>query len=278
MHYRKTFTPLYEHRPSVLLNQSPEKLCAALGYDYMCSESYKDLPVSENVPLVVCGAGIIPQDIITRYTVINSHPGYIPLVRGLDAFKWAIIEDKPVGVTTHLIGGEVDAGEIIRRKIVPIYKNDTFHAAAQRVYETEILMLAESLTLLHEEREHIPAGNNELHRRMPHDVERGLLRAFDDYVSRRGIERVNFNMSGLDEHWDFDVVGVSTIDYPVDNTIMCVLDGESDKLRNIAGCRYCVVVAGEGVRPDRETCRYNFFIHDRDPEAKFTELVKLMKG
>ena len=244
----------------------------------MFSESYDDLPADKNVPLLVCGAGIIPQNIIKTCTVINSHPGYIPLVRGLDAFKWAIAEDKPIGVTTHIIGGEVDAGEIIRRKIIPVYKNDTFHAAAQRVYENEILMLAEALTLLNEEHKCIPAGDNELHRRMPPEIERGLMKAFEDYINRRGIERLNFNMSRIHENWNFDLVGISSIDYPVDHTILLVRKDQAGKLSNLEGCRYCVVVADESICPDRDVCRYNFFIHDKDPEAKFSDLVKIMKS
>lgn len=73
------------------------------------------------------------------------HPGYISLARGLDALKWEIYEDLPIGVTTHFIGDEVDAGEIIERKEILVYKNDTFHALARRVYETEVAMLVSSL-------------------------------------------------------------------------------------------------------------------------------------
>lgn len=40
---------------------------------------------------------------IQKYRIINAHPGYIPVVRGLDSLKWAIVEGLPIGVTTHLL-------------------------------------------------------------------------------------------------------------------------------------------------------------------------------
>ena len=275
LHYRKTFTPLYEHRPPVIINNPPEQLCASLGYDYVSSQNYDNLDAAPDTPILVCGAGIIPQDIISTHTVINSHPGYIPLVRGLDAFKWAVVEDKPIGVTTHIIGPEVDAGQIIGRKIIPVYKNDTFHAAARRVYENEIIMLADSLRHYTEEHEYIPAGTNELHRRMPAETEREILPAFDGYVKRRGIERLSLNMSRVYDNWNFDVVGISTIDYPVDNTIILMHSEDSHKLANLEGLRQCVIIASEDVKPGKKTCLHNFFIHTKNPDAKLTELLAM---
>lgn len=137
-------------------------------------------------------------------------------------------------------------------------------------------MLAESLEAWTDEHEYIPAGSNALHRKMPPSVECDLMSAFDDYVKNRGIERLSFNMSRIYDGWDFEVIGVSSIEYPVDNTIMCAADGSG--LENLKGRRYCVVIAGDGVRPERDICKYNFFIHDENPEAEFAELVKLMKG
>lgn len=277
MHYQKTFVPFYEHRPSLCQMIMTEEVCRNFGYDYMCSERYEDIPVEGTTPLLVCGAGIIPQDIIKKYAVINSHPGYVPLARGLDALKWAIIENKPIGVTTHLIGGEIDAGEVIQRKIVPVYKNDTFHAVAQRVYEYEISMLVDSLKLMGEDHYYFEAGDNVLHKRMPPSIECNLLDAFGKYVHERGIERISCNMKSIYDNWDVDIVGISTIDYPVDNTFLLVKIGDESKLGNLENCRYCVVVAEEGICPSKKIGTYNFFIMDKDPETKLKMLLNKVK-
>lgn len=278
LHYKKTFVPLYEHRPSLYPAADTEEICRNFDYDYVCSDTYENIPVEDTTPLLVCGAGIIPPEIAKKRIIINSHPGYAPLVRGLDALKWAVIENKPIGVTTHFIGNEVDAGETIQRKIVPVYKNDTFHAVAQRLYEYEVSMLVDSLRLLTDDHYHIGAGDDVIHRRMPPAVERDLLDAFGKYVNERGIERITCNMKSLYDNWNFDIIGISTIDYPVDNTILLVRKDDQSKLGNLENCRYCVVVAEEGICPSKNTGKYNFFITDKDPETKLKMLLDKMKS
>ena len=187
MRYKKTFVPIYEHRPPAFEDISPQSQCTAFGYEYTEAEDYEGIP--GGAPILVCGAGLLPDELVKSRRVVNSHPGYIPLVRGLDALKWAIYEDLPIGATTHLIGDEVDAGEIIDRREVPIYKNDTFHALAQRVYETEIFMLADSLRLQAKPRFHESAKNHVLHKRMPKETEAYLMEKFQKLIEKHGTER-----------------------------------------------------------------------------------------
>ena len=276
-HYKKTFKPLYEHRPVLCRDIDTKKVCENFGYDYLSADTYDVLPVEKGTPLLVCGAGIIPEKIIDKYIVINAHPGYIPLVRGLDALKWAVIENKPVGVTSHIIGPEVDAGSIIQRRIVPVYKNDTFHAVAQRVYEYEITMLVDALKLYTDKHEYIGAGNNILHKRMPPSIEKGLLDAFCQYAKEKGIERIRCNMNRFYRNWDFDIVGVSTIDNPVDNTILFMPESEQYKAEKLENFRFCVVVTAQGFCPGKKLSTYNFFIMDENPEEKFNALLAAMR-
>lgn len=186
-HYKKSFKPLYEHRP-ILLEQikNLEKFCKNMKVEYKKLNSLKEIDLKEKGKILVCGAGIIPKEVIEKYYLINAHPGYIPEVRGLDALKWAIIEEKKIGVTTHLLGDEVDAGYIIERKIISLYKNDTFHSLAQRVYDTEICMLVDSLEKKLEKLKYVPAEKNELHRRMPKDIEINLLEKFEELKNKIG--------------------------------------------------------------------------------------------
>lgn len=182
LHYKKTFKPIYEHRPPVILDIMPEVLCKNLGYEFVYSPNgYEKFNYAENIPILVCGAGIIPEEIVKRYRIINSHPGFIPLARGLDALKWSIVEKIPIGVTSHLIGNEIDAGEIIERKKIAVYSNDTFHSVAQRVYDTEIELLVGALDKLEEKHIIVSGGDNPVHKRMQKEIESNLLCLFEEY-------------------------------------------------------------------------------------------------
>jgi phosphoribosylglycinamide formyltransferase-1 len=186
LHYVKQFKPLLEHRPKSINTLTPKELCGNLGFAYCEGIDKSQLP--ENSKVLICGAGIIPQDVIRKYRIINAHPGYLPNVRGLDALKWAIYDGQPIGVTTHQLGEYVDAGLIIDRKIVPIYFNDTFHAVAQRQYEMEITMLVEALDIIESAAEIVEPEEYQLKKRMPHDVETRVLKRFANLIQKVPIE------------------------------------------------------------------------------------------
>ena len=69
-HYNKTFWPIYEHRPSVNVHIPTKMLCENLGYEYEEIESYEEISESENTIFLVCGAGILPQELIKKYKII----------------------------------------------------------------------------------------------------------------------------------------------------------------------------------------------------------------
>ena len=114
---------------------------------------------------------------------MNAHPGYIPLARGLDALKWAVLEGLPVGATTHFLGNEVDAGEVIERRELEIRSSESFFELGMRVYRTEVDMLVRALEKLDEPHEFIASGGTILHRRMPRDLELEMLREYESIVS-----------------------------------------------------------------------------------------------
>ncbi|NBH35820.1 hypothetical protein D3Z58_20320 [Clostridiaceae bacterium] len=141
---------------------------------------YAEFDIKEERILLLCGAGILPGNFVHRYRIINSHPGYLPYSRGLDALKWAIVDGFPIGVTTHFLGQETDGGEILERRIVPVRYADTFHAVAQRVYETEIEMLVGALEKTNEIHEFVDGSSYPVHRRMPHYIEIRLMERFEE--------------------------------------------------------------------------------------------------
>lgn len=179
MHYKKTFKPLIEHRPKMHLDLDAQMLCNNFDYQYVYGQQFTEFKYENKQILLVCGAGILKKDLLKKCRVVNAHPGYIPNCRGLDALKWAIYERQPIGVTTHLIGDEVDAGEIIERVVIPVHKQDTFHAVAYRVFEEECKLLVSAIEKIDEPHIYIDAGQYPLHRRMPMEIESELMLKFE---------------------------------------------------------------------------------------------------
>lgn len=140
----KKHEPLYQHRPTEAVQITTEQLCYRFGLKYHRGELIDILAKNEYDRILIAGAGILPPEVI-KYNIINSHPGYLPNMRGLDALKWSILWGHPIGVTTYFIGEQADTGVMIDRKILPLYFTDTFHSIAQRLYDLEITMLAESI-------------------------------------------------------------------------------------------------------------------------------------
>lgn len=186
LHYVKKFTPLIEHRPQ-LLPWMPETkmLCKNFQYEYY-EGRLEEIAIDEDEVLLICGAGILSQNFIEKHIIINAHPGYIPNCRGLDAYKWAILEGEPIGVTSHILGEYVDAGEVIERRKLAVNDNDTFHSVAMRVYENEVSMLVEGIEKLNEKHQYIEPYETIVHKRMPHSLEKKLFVKFEEYKKRFG--------------------------------------------------------------------------------------------
>lgn len=178
MTYSKKKRPLIAHRPDMsILVPSTQDVCRTVSFDYCSIEDYGQADGAD--VYLVCGAGIIPQDFVNSHRIVNAHPGYIPRARGLDALKWAIYEGEPIGVTSHLLGREIDAGEIIERREIPISPAESFFELGMRVYWNEVDMLVGALRKLNEPHEFISAGDTVLHRRMPAETEMEMLRRYE---------------------------------------------------------------------------------------------------
>lgn len=178
MTYSKKLRPSVAHRPDMgYLVPSTEEVCRAFGYAYHESPDFYEADGAD--VCLVCGAGIIPQGFVDTHRIVNAHPGYIPFARGLDALKWAILEGAPVGVTTHFLGAEVDAGEVIERRKLELHAEESFFELGMRVYRTEVDMLVNALEKLDEPHCFVPAGETVQHRRMPRELEREMLRKYD---------------------------------------------------------------------------------------------------
>jgi phosphoribosylglycinamide formyltransferase-1 len=183
---RKNFKSIFQHRPTNKVDVSVEKLCERLNINYSKVE-IKDLNsfFKKNTfkYIMIAGAGILPNDLVSQHKIINSHPGYLPKVKGLDALKWAIFLGEPVGVTVHYIDSHADEGILIDRRIIPIYFEDTFHNLAYRVYETEIEMLVNSIDIIENNKatyEPLKDDKYIARKRMPHRLEIIMMSKFEE--------------------------------------------------------------------------------------------------
>lgn len=80
----------------------------------------------EEIPLVISinYSGIIPEEVtgLFKLGILNAHGGDLPKYRGNACQAWAIINaEKEIGLCIHrMIGGELDSGDILAKKLYPI--------------------------------------------------------------------------------------------------------------------------------------------------------------
>lgn len=133
----------------------PRVICRKLGIPYKVlnhnSQEVANLLKKNSIDVgVIAGARILKDNIIrsVKKGIINFHPALLPMVRGLDALKWSIYYDIPLGVTAHFIDEKIDAGRIIKKEKIPIYLDDTFIDLSLRLEETQTNMLPKVLNLV----------------------------------------------------------------------------------------------------------------------------------
>lgn len=133
----------------------PSAICHRLNIPYHVlphnSVEVAEMMKVNNIEVgIISGARILKSHIIQSVGkgMINFHPGLIPEVRGLDALKWAIYRDLPIGVTAHFIDERVDAGRIILKEEIPIQNDDTLIDISLRLAETETNLLPKVLDLV----------------------------------------------------------------------------------------------------------------------------------
>jgi len=174
----------FTHRPDMATGAHPAELATALGIAWVPLAGPGAIPDGFDV-LLVAGAGLLPAEVVQRVPVVNAHPGLIPAVRGLDSFKWAILDDMPLGNTLHLLDEAVDAGQHLATLRTPVLSSDTIESLARRHYQLEIALLAAFRRYLASP-EPPPADLPErpASRRMPAELEERMLAHFPAYKAR----------------------------------------------------------------------------------------------
>jgi len=169
---------LIPHRPKQVDAITTEDLAIGNNLSFVRYDGKSELSKCDFY--LITGAGVLPPSVVKGKQIINAHPGVIPSARGLDAFKWSIYNQIPLGITLHYIDAEVDAGQIITIVRTPVYVGDSLMTLARRHYELEIEVMSNfTHYLVHSFVEAFPA--NDARRRMPADTEAVMVRRFDDY-------------------------------------------------------------------------------------------------
>lgn len=91
---------------------------------------------------------LFPKALYSAIPCVNIHPGFNPQTRGWFPQVWGIILGNQVGVTVHLIDGELDHGDIIDRVPVDAYLWDTSKTLYDRILDAEIQWLKANMTKL----------------------------------------------------------------------------------------------------------------------------------
>ena len=78
--------------------------------------------------------------------IINIHPSLLPKYKGLDVIQKALdSNDIFTGVTVHYVTEELDSGEIIEQRKVPIYDGDNLDLLTKRIQRTEYTILPRAI-------------------------------------------------------------------------------------------------------------------------------------
>jgi methionyl-tRNA formyltransferase len=80
---------------------------------------------------------------------LNVHDSLLPSYAGFSPIIWALLNDEPrVGVTAHRMNGELDAGDVLIQRSVPVGPTDTATDLFHRTVDLIAPIVRESLDLI----------------------------------------------------------------------------------------------------------------------------------
>lgn len=135
--------------------------------DYPSREIFEDALLAALSPYnidLVCLAGfmrVLTPHFIQKWPgrLINIHPSLLPDYKGLDTHARAIADKKTeAGCTVHYVVPEIDSGEIIVQKRVPVMPDDTPETLAARVLMQEHIAYPEAVRIIAEKLARAPSG------------------------------------------------------------------------------------------------------------------------
>ena len=107
--------------------------------------------LAPDIGVLVAYGRLVPPEVLAlpRHGIINVHPSLLPRYRGAAPVARAIAAgDTETGVTILYLSEELDAGDVILQKTVPIDPEDTTRTLTARLAEEGAALLAEALRLI----------------------------------------------------------------------------------------------------------------------------------
>lgn len=101
------------------------------------NEQCEDILKKFDLDLIVLGdTRVIKKNImdIPRIGIINSHPGYLPDVKGNNPYIWAIINNLPQGCSIHFIDKNVDTGDLLLREKIDLRTCKSYVELLQKIH------------------------------------------------------------------------------------------------------------------------------------------------
>ena len=114
---------------------------------------------------VVVAFRILPEAVFTMPAkgTINLHPSLLPKYRGAAPINWTIIRGENLtGITTIFLRKEIDAGNIIFQREMPVYPDDTAGTLHDRLAPAGGELLVETLDAIAEDRVEVTAQDESL--------------------------------------------------------------------------------------------------------------------
>ncbi len=117
-----------------------------------------DLGVLGGTRIISRGVLKIPPD-----GMLNSHPGLLPEVRGSASVAWSIYYDIPIGCTCHFIDPDIDTGDIVVKRTIPVHRGDTYEHLCWKTLVTAGTLMTEAVGMWRKgEVPRTPQGESEL--------------------------------------------------------------------------------------------------------------------
>lgn len=138
---------LGEKLPSRTSEPSLQELLAAGNCNHLLYDAVNSgqvlCEIADRAPsiVVLAGTGVVDRAFLAanhKGVVVNGHPALLPGIRGVDVLEWALAENRPLGVSAHLVETSVDAGELLVTSPIAIERDDTSLGALKaRVIERQ---------------------------------------------------------------------------------------------------------------------------------------------
>ena len=154
-HYLKEYIGDLGNSPDITLERVMERNGISFIYvDNICeNRSIMHLRSESPDIIIFAGGGLVRKNLleIPKIGVLNAHMGFLPEFKGMNVLEWSLHNNATIGVTIHFIDEEIDTGDILIKREIPIVKGDTINSLRDKSYVISVNALAETVDKLQEQ-------------------------------------------------------------------------------------------------------------------------------